>query len=279
MTRTLWNAGREWNNDNAAFLGAALAYYSLFSIAPLLLLAVAIAGLAFGAAAAEGRVFDFLRDYVGDESAQFVQHLVVSSSKPSMATWSSLIATGILVWAALSLFRQMKTGLNIVWKLPPIQRLGILGWVHDLLSAVILVLCTGLFIVFLTTASMVNAYLADLPFTDWIKPWAWRGLDFAIVTALQVLILGFTFRLLSEGRVAYRHAWGGAAVAAVLLTIGKSAFSLYLRFSHPGSIYGAAGSVVVFLVWIYYSAQIVFYGAEVVKVLMMKEKAGSLPVK
>src|SRR4051794_25304297 len=125
MLRTLWRAGREWNNDNAAFLGAALAYYSLFSIAPLILLGVAIAGLALGPAAAEGRVFEFLREYVGDESANAVQQIVRSSGRPSAASVSSLIASAILIYAALSLFRQLKTALNIVWKLPPTPRNGV----------------------------------------------------------------------------------------------------------------------------------------------------------
>src|SRR3954452_5515441 len=106
MLRTLWRAGREWNNDNAAFLGAALAYYSLFSIAPLILLGVAIAGIALGPAAAEGRVFDFLRDYVGEKSAEAVQAIVRSSAKPSFGSASSLIARAVLICAALSLFRQ-----------------------------------------------------------------------------------------------------------------------------------------------------------------------------
>src|SRR5438046_495978 len=100
MFRILFKAGREWNNDNASFLGAALAYYSLFSIAPLILLAIAIAGLAFGTAAAENQVFDFLKDYVGADSAHAVQGLVLSSRKPSFGSWASLVATAILFYAA-----------------------------------------------------------------------------------------------------------------------------------------------------------------------------------
>jgi len=266
MIRNLWRAGREWNNDNASFLGAALAYYSLFSVAPLLMLAIAIAGLVFGSAAAEGRVYEFLEEYVGAESAKAIQKLVLSSTKLSFGSWSSIIASCILIYAAVSLFRQLKTALDIVWKLPPIVRHGVVGWLHDLLLAVILVAFTGLFVVFLTTASVVNAYLADLPAIHQFGPVAWRSLEFGAVFLLQTLILGFTYRFLSEGRIRYRHIWGGAIVAALLLTLGKSAFSLYLSYSHFNTIYGAAGSIVVFLVWIYYSAQIVFFGAEVIKV-------------
>jgi membrane protein len=128
MFRTLVRAGREWNNDNASFLGAALAYYSLFSIAPLILIAVAVAGVVLGPAAAEGKVFEFLRDFVGDKSAEAVQKMVLASSRPSAASVSSIIATCVLVYAALSLFRQLKTALNIVWKFPPTPRHGVVAF-------------------------------------------------------------------------------------------------------------------------------------------------------
>jgi membrane protein len=265
---TFWRACKEWNNDNASFLGAALAYYSLFSIAPLLLLAFAISGLILGEAAAEGRVFDYLKEFVGADSAQAVQQLVLSSRKPSWGSWQSILATTILVYAALSLFRQLKTALNVVWKLPPIERHGIVGFIHDLLLAVILVLCTGLFVLFMTIASMINAFLADLPWFHGLGPQTWRWVDLGAICLLQALILAFTYRVLSEGRIAYRYVIGGALAAAIMLTLGKWAFSLYLGYSRLDTLYGAAGSMIVFLVWVYYSAQIVFFGAEIIKVQM-----------
>jgi membrane protein len=214
-------------------------------------------------------VFDFLKEYVGDESASAVQHLVLSSSHLAFNSWSSLVTSAIFVYAALSLFRQLKTGLNIVWKLPPMPRHGVVGFVYDLLLATILVLFTGLFVVFLTSASMANAFLSDLPAIRGVGRAAWRWIDFGVVLVLQALILTLTYRFLSEGRIKYRHIFGGAWAAAVLLTLGKSAFTIYLHLSRLDTVYGAAGSMVVFLVWVYYSAQIVFFGAEVIKATMM----------
>lgn len=272
MFRTLWRAAREWNNDNASFLGAALAYYSLFSIAPLLLLVFAITGLVLGEAAVEDRVFGYLKDFVGADSAKAVQQLVLSASKPTWGSWQSILASCILIYAALSLFRQLKTALNIVWKLPTIHHYGIVGFFHDLLLAVILVLCTGLFVLFMTLASMVTAFLAEFPMLH-VGPKTWKWIDFSAVTVFQAFILGFTYRLLSEGRIRYRHVCGGAITAAILLTAGKWAFSYYLQYSRFDTVYGAAGSIIIFLVWVYYSAQIVFYGAEVVKVRMQQTQA------
>lgn len=276
MFTTLWRACREWNTDNASFLGAALAYYSLFSIAPLLLLAIAISGLVLGDAAVENQVFEYLQGFVGTDSARAIQQLVLSASRPSCGSWQSILASGILIYAALGLFRQLKTALNIVWKLPTIHHYGIIGFIHDLLLAVIMVMCTGLFVVFMTLNSMVTAFLADLPTAIRLSPATWHTIDYGAVTLFQVIILAFTYRILSEGRIAYRHIWSGAIVAALLLTAGKWAFSFYLNFSRLDSLYGAAGSIIVFLVWVYYSAQIIFFGAEIIKVKMQKGKVQSV---
>jgi membrane protein len=117
-----------------------------------------------------------------------------------------------------------------------------------------------------------------LPTIERFGPWAWRSLDFAAVTLLQVFVLVLTYRMLSEGRIRYRHIWGGAIVAALLLSFGKLAFTVYLSYSLLDTFYGAAGSIVVFMLWIYYSAQIVFFGAGIIKVRMLSNSKNSQPV-
>jgi membrane protein len=269
VIRLLVRAGRAWSADRASFLGAALAYYSLFSLAPLLLLAIAVAGLAYGEDAAEGRVVGYLEGFVGPDSAHAVQELIRAARVPPGGLWKPLVGVAVLVYAALNLFRQTRTALNLVWKLPDPAGSSLNRWLRDLVMGVVLVLGVGIFLILLTTSSVVTAWLANDPaWRDQLHPSAWPATEFAAVLVLQTLVLIFTFRFLSDGRISYRYLVFGSFVAAVLFSLGKLLFGLYLRFSNVATVYGAASSVVIFLVWIYFSAQIVIYGAEVVKASM-----------
>jgi membrane protein len=274
--RLLARAGHEWTADRASFLGAALAYYALFSMAPVLLIAIVIAGLAFGEEAAEGNVVGYLTDYVGPDSAQAVQALIRAARVIPGGQWRSLVGVAVLLYAAINLFQQARTALNLVWKLPDPPTGGLTRWLRDLVSGFILVLIVGMFVMLLAASSLATAWLMEDP--AWhavLNATSWPASEFGIALALQTLALIFAFRFLSDGRVPYRHLILGSFVAALLLSAGKLLFGLYLRFSNVATVYGAASSIVVFLVWIYFSAQIVIYGAEIVKVSMRKDSQAS----
>lgn len=260
MLRTLYQAGLRWQADNASYLGAAIAYYALFSVAPLLVIAIAVAGMVYGREAAEGKLVATLSDHVGPETARTLQGLVHQAEVGSGV--AAVVGGAVLLFMAMSLFQQLKTALAILWKLPPRQEALVAGTVRSYLLAFATLLVAVLF----ATGVVVSSTAATLFLEVGGHPLLYRAGNLAL--SLVVLTLGFVFlfRLLSDGRVEYRHLWAGAFVTAVLFVLGKWLFGVYLRNTSLLSAYGAASSLVVFLVWVYYSAQLVFYGAEVVQV-------------
>jgi membrane protein len=278
----LWalkEAGRQWAEDGASQLGAALAYYSLFSIAPLLIVAITMAGWIFGEDAARGEVFAQLRGLMGDTNAQVIQDLIANADQRETGTWATVIGLGTLLFGALVLFIQLKTALNRIWKLESGDGKGIIGVFWDYLFALLMVLSVGFLLLASLTASTALAVvirLIEQAHLDAMLPGGnrlWQGVEFGLSLALLTLAFAVTFRFMSERRIAWRDLWGGAVLTALLFTIGKTLLGFYLGWSSVASAYGAAGSLVVFLIWIYYSSQIFFFGAEWIEV-RRKQAAG-----
>lgn len=267
MLQTLRQAAVQWQNDKASYLGAAIAYYALFSVGPLLVIAIAVAGMVYGHRDAEGRLVEVLGGYVGADSAQALQDLVQQSSKTSSG-WAALIGGGVLLFTALGLFQQIKLGLHIIWKLDLDPNEGLVaGTVRSYVLALATLLVAVIFAVVVVVGSTMGTLLLQVwggqVFESlWLAWLAYLAGTLLVLTLLFV----FLFRLFSDGRIAYRHLWGGGFVTAVLFVLGKWLFGLYLASTSVLSAYGAASSLVVFLVWVYYSAQLVFFGAEVVQV-------------
>ena len=269
---TLKTAGSYWVEDNASQMGAALAYYSLFSLAPLLIIAIAVAGLVYGEAAARGQVVARIGDFIGPDSAAVVQTMLEGFHHgPAEGPWAALIGLGSLWYGAISIFTQLRSSLNRVWRVPaPTQRV-VVGVVKDYLIAFLMVLVSSAFVLALLTASAILPVLIRwsstvVPDSHWTFPLA----DFAVSSCLIALMFAATYRFMSDGHVRYHQVWGGAFVAAMLFTVGKMLIGYYLANTLLASAYGAAGSLVVFLVWVYYSAQIFFFGAEIIRVELGK---------
>lgn len=263
--RMLGQAAVQWQTDKASYLGAAIAYYSLFSVAPILVLAIATAGLVYGKEAAEGKLVGTLQEYVGADSAATLQSLVRQAEPGS--GWAAVVGVVVLLVTALGLFQQIKTALHHIWKLESLDEGIVAGTVRSYLLAFITLLISCLFAVCVVSTST----LLTLVLPAWgprlvQNPLVTYLADFAGSVLLITVLLAFLFRFFSDGRIPYRHLWGGAFVGAFLFVLGKWLFALYLANGAPGTAYGAAGSLVVFLVWVYYSAQLVFFGAEVVQV-------------
>lgn len=258
----LRTAAQAWVDDYAPSMGAALAYYTLFSIAPLLLIVLALLGLFFDAEAARGEVFGQLRNLMGDDGAAAVQGMIDSMGQKSHGTWGTIIGAVVLVIGATTVFGELQDALDRIWRAP--ARDGQSG-LWSLLRSRFLSFGMVLSIGFLLLVSLVlNAALAA--WGHWSAPAGWevvgQVLNFVVSLAFTTAAFALIYRLMPRVRIAWADVWFGATVTAVLFTIGKLLIGLYIGKSGVVSGFGAASSIVVLLVWVYYSAQIFLMGAE-----------------
>ncbi len=264
----LWDLIRKsvlaWLDDYAPSMGAALAYYTLFSLAPLLIIAIAVAGLVFGQDAARGEIVAQIQGLIGREGAIAVQGLLKSASAPAQDILATAISVVTLVIGATTVFAELQSDLDRIWRVPAPARVnGIWSFVRSRLLSFGLVLGLGfLLLVSLVVSAAIaafgkwsygffegrEAYLHTLNF----------GISFAITTALFALI----FKLMPRASIAWRDVWIGAGVTSLLFEIGKLLIGLYLGTTSVASGFGAAGSLVVLLLWVYFSAQVFLLGAE-----------------
>ncbi len=263
LGRLLRETVSAWVDDRAPSMGAALAYYTMFSIAPLLLIVISVAGLVFGADAARGEITAQLRGLIGEAGAQMVEGLVESADRPAQGLLSTLVGAALLAVGATTVFAELQDALDRIWRAP--QRAA--GGLWALLRARLLSLGLILGMGFLTMVSLLlSAALSALGkwwgawFGHWLQlaEWLNQAIAFALVTAMFAMI----YKLMPRARVAWADVWLGAAVTALLFTVGKFLIGLYLGRSGLGSVFGAAGSLVVLMVWVYYSAQVFLLGAE-----------------
>jgi membrane protein len=258
----------EWIEDKAPMLGAALAYYTVFSLAPLLIISIAAAGLVFGEEAARGQVFDQLRSILGNEGGRAMQQVVESAAaKPSSGILAAVAGVVTLLFGASGVFGQLQMSLNIVWGVEPKPGRGVMGLVKDrfLSFGFILVVCFLLLVSLILSAAItfVAKWVGGIAVgVEVLAQTVNTVLSLGIITVLFALI----FKFLPDAKIAWRDVWLGAFVTALFFTIGKFLLGLYLGASSVGSSFGAAGSLIVLLLWVYYSAQILFFGAELTQV-------------
>ena len=263
----LKQTGAEWIDDRVPRLGAALAYYTVFSIVPLLVIIIAIVGLVFGEEAAQGQIFDQIAAMVGDKSASALQEMIQRADEPSTGVISTVIAVATLLFGATGVFSELQDSLNTIWGVQPKEGRGVWGILQDRFLSFMAILGTG----FLLLVSLVlNAALSA--FGKWFGGWlpapefVLQALDFIISLSVITGLFAMMFKLLPDAKIAWRDVAVGAALTALLFTVGKFGIGLYLGKSDVGTAYGAAGSLVVVLVWVYYSTQILLFGAEFTQV-------------
>jgi membrane protein len=258
----------EWLDDQAPTLGAALAYYTVFSLAPLLIISIALAGLVFGAEAAQGQIFDQLRGLLGDAGGKAMQEIVQSTSaEPKTGVVATVIGFVTLLFGASGAFGQLQASLNIIWGVQPKPGRGILGIIRDRILSFGFILVVGflLLVSLLLTAAIAfvgKQFDAMVPGMEALIQILNSILSLAVIT----LLFGMMFKILPDANIAWRDVWIGAFITALLFTLGKFALGFYLGRSGVASSYGAAGSLIVLLLWVYYSSQIVFFGAEFTQV-------------
>lgn len=268
MIQHIWALIRDtvtaWIDDYAPSMGAALAFYTLFSIAPLLLIVISLAGLMFGQEAARGEIMEQLGGLVGTDSARTLQTVLEGLNQPSASAYGTVVGVGVLLIGATTVFGELQNAMDRIWRAPGNPpRGGFWAVVKSRLLSAGIVLGVG----FLLMVSLVaSAALAAL--SKWWAPWFGElalmanlvdwALSFTMVTALFAMI----YKWLPRAKVAWSDVLIGAALTALLFTVGKFLIGLYIGRSGVASPFGAAASLVVLLLWVYYSAQIFLLGAE-----------------
>lgn len=263
----LKQAAWDWFDDSAPTLGAAVAYYTVFSLAPLFVIAVFIAGLVFGQEAAQGQIFVQLRALIGETSAAAMEEVVESAdSQPKTGILATIIGFVVLIVGASGVFAQMQASLNAIWRVEPKPGRGLWGLVQDRILSFGFILIVGFLLlislIFTAVIAFVGTWVGGfMPGVEMLIQILNAILSLAIITLLFAMI----FKFLPDVKIAWRDVWIGALITAGLFTAGKEILGLYLGKSGVASSYGAAGSLIILLLWVYYSAQIVFFGAEFTK--------------
>jgi membrane protein len=275
----LKQAGWDWFDDQAPTLGAAVAYYTVFSLAPLFIIAVAIAGLIFGREAAQGQIFEQLRVLIGETSAAAVEDVVESAdSKPVTGVFATIVGFLALIIGASGVFAQLQASLNAIWRVEPKPGRGLWGLIQDRVLSFGFILIVGFLLLISLILTAIIAFIGEwfggfVPGVETLIQILNAILSLAIITLLFAMI----FKFLPDVKIAWRDVWIGALITAALFTAGKEVLGLYLGKSGVASSYGAAGSLIVLLLWVYYSAQILFFGAEFTKAYANKFGSRVIP--
>lgn len=256
----------EFQKDNALHFAASLSFYTVFSLAPIIVIIVSMAGAFWGEAAVSGQIYGQLRQILGNQAALEIQEMVENASNLKPSPWAKLAGLGTLLFSATGVFSAIQDTLNIIWEVKPKPKSGFVKFLKDrLLSFAMILTISLILLVFIIINALVVAF-ADfiegeniswffLQFTNYF-------LSLAIITVLFALI----FKVLPDAKIMWKDIWTGAIATAILFTIGKNLMSFYFANTNIGSAYGAAGSIVIVLIWVFYSSILLFLGAEFTQV-------------
>jgi membrane protein len=269
--RTLYQLFRDaavgWRGDMISMHGAALAYYTIFSVAPILVIAIGIAGLVFGTDASRHQIFRAVEGLVGPAGAQGIESLVASAARrPHLGKITAWIGLAALFLGASGVFQQLQTSFNVIWRVSIRPGKGLWVFLRRRLLTFSMVFAIGflLLVTLLISAAIsgLSEYLrGSLPGGEVL----WQVAHLAFSFGVTVLLFAALLKILPDVHLRWRDVWLGSAVTALLFSLGKLLIGLYLGHSAVVSSYGAAGSLVVVIVWVYYASQIVFFGAEFIR--------------
>ncbi|HEX3556337.1 MAG TPA: YihY/virulence factor BrkB family protein [Thermoanaerobaculia bacterium] len=258
---------KEWQDDDSLQLGAALSYYAIFSLAPMLLIVIAVAGLIYGRDAVQGQLVGELGGLVGPQGGQAIQSMIASAGKHGSGVLATVVGVVTILFGATGVFVQLQDSLNKIWDVEAKPGLGLRSFIMTRVVSFGMILGIGfLLLISLVVSAAVSAVGA---WATGLLPGAKiliEVLTFLVSFGVVTLLFAMLFKFLPDVKLVWRDVWIGAVATALLFTVGKFLIGLYLGRASVISSYGAAGSVVVLLLWIYYSSQILFFGAEFTKV-------------
>ena len=268
--RLLRETSQEWQKDKASVLAAALAYYTIFSITPLLVFVIAIAGFFFGQSTVQSEILVQIQEFIGQDGASLVkttlENAKINGSQDSLT--ASIISIGLLFIGATGVFVQLQDALNTIWSVQSQPSQGWLAFLQTRLLSFSMVIGIGfLLLVSLVMSTVLGAinHFAEGKFHD-IGLYLWHGANFIFSYGITTLLFAMIFKFLPDVKIYWRDVWIGSVATTLLFSMGESLLGLYLRHGGVSSSYGAAGSLVIMIAWIYYSAQILFLGAEFTQV-------------
>ncbi len=286
VVKVLKETAGGWDEDNVNRLAASLAYYTLLSIAPLIILTVAVAGLAFGQDAAREHIGGELASVVGGGADTAVKAIAKNAQSPGSGVFSVIVGVVVLLFGASGVFGELQSALNTVWEVAPKPGRGIWGLVKDRFFSFTLVIGVAFLLLVSLVVSAALTWAGQV-FSSTLPGGAavWHVLNFLISLAVVTALFAVMFKAVPDAKIRWRDVWVGAGVTALLFTLGKLLLGLYLGSAGVSSAYGAAGSIVALVIWVYYSSQVLLIGAEFTEVyarlfgskIVPDEKAVPLP--
>ncbi|HEX2421014.1 MAG TPA: YihY/virulence factor BrkB family protein [Acidimicrobiia bacterium] len=278
LGRVVVSAGKDWLDDKAPRLAAALSYYTAFSLPPLLVLLIGIGGFVYGTDVVQERLMNQIGQLVGDNSALLLDH-AISEAQTTGTGAAVLIGVGALLLGATGVFGQLQDALNTIWEASPRKAGGLWRIIRSRLLSLAAVFGTGfLLLVSLAVSAAIGGIIDIAGQIDLLEPFL-IVIDLVTSAGVITVLFALMFKFLPDVEIAWRDVWFGAFVTAVLFVIGKFGIGLYLSMSDVGSAYGAAGSLIIILAWIYYSALILFFGAELTQAWAAERGRSSRPLR
>lgn len=270
----------QFMSHRAMQLGAALAFYSIFSLAPILVIIIAIAGAVYGRRAVEGKLIGQIEASVGTEAAELIQEIIRGANETGPGTFTIIMSIAITIVAATGVFVQLKASLNVIWNVQPKPKQPILSVLRNRMFSFGMVL---LIAAVLLTSMIANTYVTGMTRTTadifGMPAWTLSIARYVLAIAIFSVLFAIVFKFLPDIRARWRDVWVGSLGTAVLFVIGESAIGVYFAYGSAGSVYGAAGSLVALLMWIYYCSLIVLFGAEFTQVYTNRVGHGAEPGK
>lgn len=271
--RLLQTTFAEWQLKQVSVLASSLAYYTIFSLAPLLIIVIAIVGILFGEEAAQGRIVEQLQSLIGREGAEVIETAIANTrlSTTDWRSWQLWLNLGILVFAASNVFVQLQRALNRVWEVRPAPEFNFSYFIRKrILSFAMVLVIAFLLLVSFVFSAVLSAVLSYLGNSIIVPSHFWQAVNFITSFGVITLLFALIYKVLPDVRVSFRDTVVGATVTAILFVIGQFLFGIILSRTNLGSAYGVAGSLVVVITWVYYSAHILLIGAEFTQVYARK---------
>jgi membrane protein len=266
LYRIFIQSAKDFSSDNAMKFSASLSYYTTFSIAPMLIIIIGVAGIFFGRDAVQGEVYSQFAGLIGPGAADFLQTAIGNMEITGKSWLATIIGIVTLLIGATGVFTELQDSLNIIWSLKAKPRNGIIQFLLNRVISFSMVLTLGFMLIVSLLINTVISLLSDRFFSMY-EEWAWitQILNISVIVAIVTALFAFMFKFLPDAKIAWRHVWVGALFTSSLFLLGKFAIGYYLSTSSIGTSFGAAGSLAILLAWVYYSSAILFFGAEFTK--------------